>query len=96
MVIYERKYQQEVDHGDEEEVAKPKEDKEMQPCDQRTTPKIWESEHPIQQKIMLENQKYWQNKFLFANEYFDFVNEVTHFWDMKRVVPLQVYNRNDD
>jgi hypothetical protein len=47
-------------------------------------------------KIRLENQKYWQNKFLFGKEYADFVEEVAHFWDMGKMVPLTVLNRNDD
>ena len=31
--------------------------------------KLNDPNHPIQQKIRLENQKYWQNKFLFGKEY---------------------------
>lgn len=52
--------------------------------------------HPIYQKVMQENQKYWQNKFLFGAEYFEFISELTHFWDTVNPVPLRVLNRNND
>ena len=35
--------------------------------------KLSDESHPIQMRIRLENQKYWQNKFLFSKEYADFV-----------------------
>lgn len=59
-------------------------------------PKLNDPEHPIQQKILLENQKYWQNKFLFGSEYFEFVSEVTHYWDTAHIVPLRCINKNND
>ena len=58
--------------------------------------KIDDEDHPIQQKIRLENQKYWQNKFLFGTEYFEFVSDITHFWDTANMVPLVVLNCNND
>lgn len=53
-------------------------------------------EHPIQKQIALENQKYWHGKYLFADEYFEFVSDVTHFWDMANVIPLTCLNKNND
>lgn len=58
--------------------------------------KLEDPEHPIQQKIRLENQKYWQNKFLFGKEYFEFVSDVTHYWDSANIVPKRVMNKNND
>lgn len=59
-------------------------------------PKLSEPEHPIQQKILLENQEYWQNKYLFGSEYFEFVNEIAHYWNTASIVPLQCANKNRD
>jgi hypothetical protein len=44
----------------------------------------------------LENQKYWQNKFLFGQEYFDFVSEICHYWDTANIIPLISPNKNND
>ena len=110
LVIYERKNQHEV-HQEEEEVvgvatrpaANPTvadQVESMMDEESKSTvakaPKLSSPEHPIQQKILLENQKYWQNKFLFGNEYFDFVSEVTHYWDTTHITPLSVVNKNAD
>lgn len=45
---------------------------------------------------MIENQKYWQNKFLFGNEYFEFISDITHFWNTQGGVALRALNKNDD
>lgn len=47
-------------------------------------------------KIALENRKYWQNKFLFAQEYFDFVSDLSHSWDTSDNTPLKCMKINDD
>lgn len=52
--------------------------------------------HPIQQMVALENQKYWQNKFLFGAEYFDFVADLTHTWDTVNIIPKTVLCKNND
>jgi hypothetical protein len=58
--------------------------------------KLSDPNHPIQQKIRLENQKYWQNKFLFGKEYLHFVTEITHEWDTANIIPMKSLNRNND
>jgi hypothetical protein len=45
---------------------------------------------------MLENQKYWQNKYLFGTEYFDFVTELVNYWDTANIIPLRISNKNQD
>ena len=58
--------------------------------------KLADPNHPIQQNIRLENQKYWQNKFLFGKEYLQFVTEITHYWDTANITPIKSLNRNRD
>jgi ubiquitin carboxyl-terminal hydrolase 9/24 len=102
LVIYERKNQTYVYKEDDEsadvKAAAEKEEKEELPEDDDLVKKlrIADPQHPIQQKISLENQKYWQNKFLFGNEYFEFVSEICHYWDTANIIPLNVLNRNND
>lgn len=101
IVLYERKNQVYVppdEDGEANAPAKAKEESQL-PDDedaQAKVVKLSDESHPIQMRIRLENQKYWQNKFLFGKEYADFVEEVAHFWDMGKMVPLTVLNRNDD
>lgn len=52
--------------------------------------------HPIQKFVALENQKYWQNKFLFGAEYFEFVADLTHTWDTVNIIPMNVLCKNND
>jgi hypothetical protein len=105
MLLYERKNQEYRVQQEEEEIIASK-DKKEDPNKQidsmvdeengNKAPKLCEPEHPIQQKILLENQKYWQNKFLFGSEYFEFISEVTHYWDTAQMVPLTTINKNND
>lgn len=106
LVIYERKNQSEM-HQEEEEVIATGSGKAADlnaqvesMVDEESSagkrPKLEDPEHPIQQKILLENQKYWQNKFLFGAEYFDFLSELTHYWDTANIVPLTTINKNND
>jgi hypothetical protein len=103
LVIYERKNQNQIQHQYEEIKDPENEKKEVDNQEEMIEDDIFKKgvklndpEHPIQQKIRLENQKYWQNKFLFGKEYFDFVNDVTHYWNTARIVPFTVLNKNDD
>ena len=106
LVIYERKNQTYLPKEDEEAEAsgsakQSKEDEQVDAMvDEESSPdkgpKLSDPEHPTQQKILLENQKYWQNKFLFGAEYFDFLAMVTHYWDTANIVPLNVVNKNND
>jgi len=99
--VYERINQSDLISKDEEQESHEKkpetEDVSMEEeANEKKKPKLQDSEHPINQKIMLENQKYWQNKFLFGSEYFDFIAEVTHYWDTANIIPSTVINRNND
>jgi prolyl oligopeptidase PreP (S9A serine peptidase family) len=57
---------------------------------------IFDHDHPIQLKIAFENRNYWQNKFLFAQEYFDFVADLSYSWDTSENTPLNSLKKNDD
>lgn len=103
-MFYERKNQDEIVVEDEENQGQPpvndakanagdvmeddeKAEKKLKPTD---------PEHPIQQQIALDNQKYWHGKYLFAPEYFELVSEVTHYWDTANIIPLTSLNKNND
>jgi len=102
LVVYERRNKSyKVAKEDGEAKAAPKkaaEESEMiDDIEPESKPlKLSDPNHPIQEKIRLENQKYWQNKFLFGREYLDFVTEVAHYWDSANIVAMKSLNRNDD
>ena len=50
----------------------------------------------IEQKIVYENQKYWQNRFLFGNEYFEFVYDVSLNWNTSSLLPKTGLTKNND
>ena len=98
LVIYERKNQAYNPKEEDEEVQEEKVPVDDQMIEDESTAKIRIDNplHPIQQKISLENQNYWQNKFLFGTEYFDFVSEITHDWDTANIIPRNYLNKNND
>jgi len=51
---------------------------------------------PLYRKIAADNHKYWQNRFLFGAEYFEFVQQVILYWNTNRVIPYEVSWRNND
>lgn len=50
----------------------------------------------IEEKIAYENQKYWQNRFLFGSEYNEFVYEISQFWNTSCIVNKTFLTKNDD
>lgn len=50
----------------------------------------------IEQKIAYENQKYWQNRFLFGQEYAEFVYDISLNWNTAMVIPKNYLTKNDD
>lgn len=50
----------------------------------------------IEEKIAYENQKYWQNRFLFSPEYSEFVYDVAQNWNTNCIIPKQYLTKNDD
>ena len=50
----------------------------------------------IESKILYENQKYWQNRFLFGNEYHDFVYDISQNWNTNNIIPKNYLTKNDD
>ena len=50
----------------------------------------------IEQKIQYENQKYWQNRFLFGNEYHEFVYDVSLNWNTSCIIPKEFLSKNND
>ena len=50
----------------------------------------------IKDFIQVNNQKYWQSKFLFSKEYISSVNELLMFWNTSQIIPYTKSTRNDD
>jgi hypothetical protein len=50
----------------------------------------------IEEKIAYENQKYWQNRFLFGNEYHEFVYDVALNWNTDCIIPRNFLTKNND
>ena len=50
----------------------------------------------IEMKIAYENQKYWQNRFLFGTEYHELIYDITLNWNTACIVPKQYQTKNDD
>jgi hypothetical protein len=50
----------------------------------------------IEQKIIDENQKYWQNRFLFGNEYHEFVYDLSLNWNTSCLIPREYLTKNND
>ena len=50
----------------------------------------------IEQKILYENQKYWQNRFLFGNEYHEFVYDLSLNWNTSCLIPKEYLTKNND
>jgi hypothetical protein len=50
----------------------------------------------IEQKILYENQKYWQNRFLFGNEYHEFVYDLSLNWNTSCLIPKEFLTKNND
>lgn len=50
----------------------------------------------IESKIAYENYKYWQNRFLFGNEYHEFVYNISLYWNTSCIIPKNFLTKNDD
>lgn len=50
----------------------------------------------IEEKIAYENTKYWQNRFLFGQEYPEFVKDLTQTWNSSCIIPREYLCYNDD
>lgn len=50
----------------------------------------------IETKIVYENQKYWQNRFLFGNEYHEFVYDISLNWNTSNLIPKNYLSKNSD
>ena len=50
----------------------------------------------IEEKIAYENIKYWQNRFLFGNEYQEFVYDLAMNWNTNFLIPKHVLSKNND
>ena len=50
----------------------------------------------IEQKITYENQKYWQNRFLFGAEYHEFVQDVSLYWNTSNIIAKNYLSKNND
>ena len=50
----------------------------------------------IEEKIVYENQKYWQNRFLFGAEYHQFVYDISLYWNTSTIIPKHFMTKNND
>jgi len=50
----------------------------------------------IEEKILYENQKYWQNRFLFGSEYHEFVSELCLQWNTSDYIFRGYLSKNND
>ena len=50
----------------------------------------------IEMKIAYENQKYWQSRFLFGNEYHEFIYDLALNWNTQCQIPKTYLTKNDD
>ncbi len=50
----------------------------------------------IEEKIFYENQKYWQNRFLFGTEYHEFVYDIALNWNTSNLIPKNYLTKNND
>jgi hypothetical protein len=50
----------------------------------------------IEQKILLKNKKYWQKRFLFGEEYRDFVYDLSVKWNTSCYIPRKFLTKNND
>ena len=110
LLVYKRKLQGDTSIYEEEEGPQPgvpadkkessKEDKEMKEEPEKF--KLGQMElkltkdSAIYQKIAAENHKYWQNRFLFGNEYHEFVGQITLHWNSSQIIPAITPCRNPD
>ncbi|CDW78729.1 UNKNOWN [Stylonychia lemnae] len=95
LLFYEKKVQTEMNSDDEKELDKThssaKEDVEMKTDSQELSTLA-----EIEEKIAYENQKYWQNRFLFGNEYHEFVYDVALNWNTSQIIPKNFLTKNND
>ena len=50
----------------------------------------------IEQKILLKNKKYWQKRFLFGDEYRDFVYDLSAKWNTSCYISREFLTKNND
>ena len=96
LLIYERKNTNDIVHSDEEldkTSSFKQEDVEMKNAVQSQELNILSE---IEEKIAYENQKYWQNRFLFSNEYQEFVYDVSLNWNTSNLLPKTTLTKNND
>ena len=96
LLIYERKNLNDVVHSDDEldkTSSFKQEDVEMKNAASSQEVHILSE---IEEKIAYENQKYWQNRFLFSNEYQEFVNDVSLYWNTSNILPRNTLTKNND
>ena len=50
----------------------------------------------IREIVERDNNKYWQHRFLFNKEYFEFMLELCSLWNTGDIVPLNELTKNND
>lgn len=97
LLFYERKCAQDLSKGDEEINLEKSESSNNQDIIM-TSSNIQEVNilQEIEEKISYENQKYWQNRFLFAGEYPEFVHDLSLNWNTSCLIPKQYLTKNND
>jgi hypothetical protein len=97
ILLYERKNPIDVLSEEEEEALKLQAKEPIIIKDvEMKTPNSLSILEEIEEKIAYENQKYWQNRFLFGNEYNEFVYDISLYWNTACVIPKNYLTKNDD
>ena len=96
ILIYERKSP--IDVVDTDEEAEKSSSFKKEDVDMRNVHTSQELciQSEIEEKIAYENQKYWQNRFLFANEFHEFVQDIALYWNTSCIIPNAFLTKNDD
>ena len=102
LLFYERKSDYEPEESDEEQeeegpVEKEKPEEEAVDIKMKNETEDAETEVcQIKDGINLDNQRYWQHKFLFSSAYVDFTIELTSFWNTNKMIPYMYPSRVQD
>lgn len=50
----------------------------------------------IKEMVTISNKKYWQSKFLFAEEFLNNFAEIFTYWNPQKVIPFEYSTRVQD
>jgi len=96
LLFYERKMKEDPVDEDEEDAKKVMTTQSSDPNSDAIMQSQNNALSEIEQKIAYENQKYWQNRFLFGNEYHELIYDISLNWNTECLIPRHFLTKNDD